>query len=354
MALAWPLILSNLTMSLINATDVLLLGWLGPRELAAAALGLNLTWAFALVAMGMITASAPMMASALGARHNSVRDVRRTFRQSMWLAIAIALPMWAGMLWNAEPIILMLGQQPELAARAGIYLRAICGRPCPSWPSRRCAISSRHWSGLAGSLAISTARHRPQRDHQLGADLRPAGPAGARDFWRRRWAVRSSGSCWASDSRRSSSPTASSAVSTCSAASGAPTGRGFGKLVMLGLPIGLTMGFRRRRVRSRRLSDGPDRRRPCRRACHCAADRGVDVHGPAGPRPGGDGAGRPGAGAGDRAGIARAGWTALSLGVGFMTLMALGHVAVPARSSSACSSTTSGKAAGDALAVRSC
>ena len=39
LALAWPLMLANLTMQLIQATDVVLLGWLGPMELAAAALG---------------------------------------------------------------------------------------------------------------------------------------------------------------------------------------------------------------------------------------------------------------------------------------------------------------------------
>ena len=48
--LAWPLILSNLTMTLIQGTDVVLLGWLGPHQLASAALGLNLTFAVALVA----------------------------------------------------------------------------------------------------------------------------------------------------------------------------------------------------------------------------------------------------------------------------------------------------------------
>ncbi|MEJ7777753.1 MAG: MATE family efflux transporter [Sphingomicrobium sp.] len=122
MALAWPLILSNLTMSLINATDVVLLGWLGPRELAGAVLGLNLTWAFALVGMGLVTASSPMMASALGAKAHSVREVRRTFRQSLWLIGAIIVPLWL-LLWNAEPLILLLGQEPELAAGAALFLK---------------------------------------------------------------------------------------------------------------------------------------------------------------------------------------------------------------------------------------
>ena len=42
LALAWPLILTNITMVLINATDVFLLARLGPDALAASALGLSL------------------------------------------------------------------------------------------------------------------------------------------------------------------------------------------------------------------------------------------------------------------------------------------------------------------------
>jgi MATE family multidrug resistance protein len=122
LALAWPLILSNLTMQLINATDVVLMGWLGPQQLAASALGLNLTWAFTLVAMGLVTASSPMMATALGARKHAVRDVRRTFRQSLWLVAGVSIPLWI-LLWNAQPVILALGQEPQLAAQAALFLK---------------------------------------------------------------------------------------------------------------------------------------------------------------------------------------------------------------------------------------
>ena len=44
--LAYPLILTNLTQAGIQATDVVLLGWAGPRALAAGALGTNLYNAF--------------------------------------------------------------------------------------------------------------------------------------------------------------------------------------------------------------------------------------------------------------------------------------------------------------------
>ena len=121
LGLAWPLILSNLTMALIQATDVVLMGWLGPHPLAASALGLNLTFVLILLGIGVVTASSPMMATALGARSSAVRDVRRSFRQACWVAICIALVSWA-VLWNAESIILRLGQEPALARDAEIFL----------------------------------------------------------------------------------------------------------------------------------------------------------------------------------------------------------------------------------------
>ena len=122
LALAWPLILANLTMQLIQATDVVLLGWLGPKELAAAALALSLSFGMILFALGVLTATSPMTASALGARSNSVRDVRRTFRQGLWAAALMAVPTLI-VLWNAETVILSFGQDPELARLAGWFLR---------------------------------------------------------------------------------------------------------------------------------------------------------------------------------------------------------------------------------------
>ena len=120
--LAWPLILSNLTFALIQATDVVLMGWLGPRQLAASALGINLTWPLGFAAFGILTAASPLMATALGAKTRSVRDVRRSFRQSLWLCVFATLPLWF-MLWHAEAIMLALGQQPELARDGALFLK---------------------------------------------------------------------------------------------------------------------------------------------------------------------------------------------------------------------------------------
>jgi len=121
LTLAWPLILSNLTMAAIQATDVVLMGWLGARPLAASALGINLTFAFSLICLGLVTASSPMMATAIGAKVEVVHDVRRTFRQSFWMVGTVTVPIWL-VLWNSEPVIRTLGQEPALARDAQLFL----------------------------------------------------------------------------------------------------------------------------------------------------------------------------------------------------------------------------------------
>src|SRR3954465_2321297 len=93
LTLSWPLILANLTQQLIQATDVLLMGRLGPTALAAATLALNVTFTFNVMMLGLLIASSPMMATALGQRFNAVRDVRRTFRAGLWL-LALLLPVY--------------------------------------------------------------------------------------------------------------------------------------------------------------------------------------------------------------------------------------------------------------------
>ncbi len=122
LTLAWPLILANLTMALIQATDVVLMGRLSSHALAASALGLNLSVALMIFCIGLVLAASPLMAAELGRNRFAVRDIRRTFRQSVWAAISVTLPSWL-FLWNAEPIMLALGQQPDLAASAALFLK---------------------------------------------------------------------------------------------------------------------------------------------------------------------------------------------------------------------------------------
>ena len=123
LALAWPLILASLTQQVIHATDIILMGRLGEVPLAATTLALNLAFVFNVLLLGLLLAASPMMATALGQRSNAVRDVRRTFRAGMWLLILSMPPYWLA-LWNLAPIMRAFGQTSELAEAGQSFMRA--------------------------------------------------------------------------------------------------------------------------------------------------------------------------------------------------------------------------------------
>ncbi|HWB51088.1 MAG TPA: MATE family efflux transporter [Stellaceae bacterium] len=121
LALAAPLVLTNLSQIALATTDVIMMGWLGPDTLAAGALGVNLNFAFQIFGMGLVTATSPLIAIELGAHRHAVREVRRTVHQGIWVAVSVALPVWF-VLWHAEWILGWLGQKPELAHNSARYL----------------------------------------------------------------------------------------------------------------------------------------------------------------------------------------------------------------------------------------
>lgn len=124
LSLAWPMVLTNLAQNAMTTTDVMMMGRLGPDALAAGTLGYNLYFAPLIFGLGLLLATSPMMATALGRKLHAVRDVRRTVRQGLWLAIAVSLPIWL-LLWQSESILLWMGQDPELARIAGSYVRTL-------------------------------------------------------------------------------------------------------------------------------------------------------------------------------------------------------------------------------------
>lgn len=124
LSLSVPLVIGNLGWSAIAAIDLLLLGQLGADAVAAGALALNLYHAFLIFGIGLTTAASPLIASERGRRLHSVRDIRRTFRQTVWAAALICVPSWLA-LWQATPILIFLGQDPELAAEAAGLMHAL-------------------------------------------------------------------------------------------------------------------------------------------------------------------------------------------------------------------------------------
>ena len=122
LALAIPLVLVQLSQMAMSFIDVVMVGRLGTEALAAAVLGSTVFFTLALVCVGVILSVTPTVSQAVGAREDA--KVGRATRQGLWLATFLGIP-FVILLGYAEPILLWTGQDPDVAALAARYLRAI-------------------------------------------------------------------------------------------------------------------------------------------------------------------------------------------------------------------------------------
>ena len=113
--LAVPIALTQLGQIAMMTIDLALIGRLGDEAVAAAALANTVFFVSFTVGMGLVSAVAPLVAQAFGARNP--RQVRRSLRVGLWAALLISLPIMVFPLYG-EQILLTLGQAPETARLA--------------------------------------------------------------------------------------------------------------------------------------------------------------------------------------------------------------------------------------------
>jgi len=120
LALGVPLVGSQIGLMLINTTDTVMLGWYSVEALAASVLATPFFFVVMIFGSGFSQAVLPIAAQAEG--KGDTRGVRRAVRMGLWVAIgysALVMPL----LWQAERILLALGQEPGVSALAGDYMR---------------------------------------------------------------------------------------------------------------------------------------------------------------------------------------------------------------------------------------
>ncbi len=128
--LALPIALTQLGQVAMMTTDLALVGRLGGDAIAAAALAHVILFTAFVFGMGLTSAVAPLAAQAFGAREP--RMVRRSLRVGLWAATILGIPLSLGQLWGEE-LLVALGQEPKTAALAHDYLMGLAWSLIPAW-----------------------------------------------------------------------------------------------------------------------------------------------------------------------------------------------------------------------------
>lgn len=117
-ALALPIAGAQLCTMMLGVVDTLMLGRFTIEALGAAALANVWVWGTLHLAMGILFGIDPIVAQAHGARD----DARAAFALQRGLALSVALGLPLAGLWLlTEEFLLLMGQQPTLAAAAERY-----------------------------------------------------------------------------------------------------------------------------------------------------------------------------------------------------------------------------------------
>ena len=118
-----PIILTNLGQIAIQTTDVVMIGWLGPEALAASVLGINVIFVLLLFAIGVVIATAPMIAQDLGRRATRCASRGGPSARACGSRSRSAC-RHRSLLWHIAPILRLLRQDPALVAAAEPYVHA--------------------------------------------------------------------------------------------------------------------------------------------------------------------------------------------------------------------------------------
>ncbi len=120
LTLGLPLIGSHLAQMSLHVTDTVMLGWYSVEALAAGVLGASSFFVIFILGSGFAQAVMPMVATAIG--RGDETQVRRDTRMGLWLSVAFGILCYP-LFWWSGPVLLALGQKPDVAALGQDFLR---------------------------------------------------------------------------------------------------------------------------------------------------------------------------------------------------------------------------------------
>ncbi|WP_297832695.1 MATE family efflux transporter [Thermomonas sp.] len=162
--LAAPLAAGHLSSGLVGFVDAVVAGHHGTATLAAVSVGTALFWLPMLMPMGTLMAVPPSVSQLDGANRRG--EIGALFRQSLWLALALGIALFA--LLSFAPLLLQpMGIAPEIVPGVVAFLRAVrWGVPAFAlYLSMRYLSDGLHWSlptmllGFGGLCVLAPAAY---------------------------------------------------------------------------------------------------------------------------------------------------------------------------------------------------
>lgn len=128
--LALPLVITGLIEASVGFTSTLMVAHLGHYELAALGLVSNLFATLMVIMWGTLGATSVLISQYYGAKNQAA--IARVFRDSILLALLFSIPAMI-LLWNIAPLLLLLGQHPQIVALTNKYLHALAFAMIPDF-----------------------------------------------------------------------------------------------------------------------------------------------------------------------------------------------------------------------------
>lgn len=126
--LAWPVVLGQLGHIVISNADTIMIGRLGPTELAASSLANSLFWVSLVIGLGVSMGISPLVAQEIGAgRESETRSLlEQGFTVGFWLSLILA-----GVTLLLTLVVPYMGQNPEVADLAIEYMYILAASAVP-------------------------------------------------------------------------------------------------------------------------------------------------------------------------------------------------------------------------------
>jgi MATE family multidrug resistance protein len=120
--LGWPVLIAQLAVMANSLIDTIMAGRYGTLDLAAVGIGSSIYFSVFVALMGVVLALTPIVAHLYGEGRHA--DIGEELRQSAWLAAALALVSLAPLAYP-DPFLAVARLEPALEAKVRAYLHAL-------------------------------------------------------------------------------------------------------------------------------------------------------------------------------------------------------------------------------------